>query len=99
MITLEEKTEWMAELRSGRHQQIAEEFANGQGGYCALGLLAKIIQFHKGCNWGHAVCLIPLTDGEQSHVVGLNDGGADFNTIADWVEKNIHCHQLELTAA
>ena len=75
---------WVAALRGGHWKQIRGSFRTaGTNERCATGLLIDI-----GLDHGFKVEQMTPT-GVSAAVMAMNDSGASFNEIADWVEENL----------
>lgn len=70
--------------------------------YCCLGVLCEVagLTAHKvNTEWYYAESRVQLpyelrtelgiNSSEQNHLIGMNDEGNNFNTIADWIEENL----------
>jgi hypothetical protein len=95
------KARWVRALRSGRYRQGAEALLTVDGSYCCLGVLAKI----QRCNFSAVpVDMLDsssplrealakyaggLSEEDQDTLAGMNDGGASFDEIADYIEEKL----------
>lgn len=94
------KAKWIAALRSGEYKQ-ATGMLRDEGCYCCLGVLAVVQDAPASFFERHACSIgpsqsdaaewpthwIPLAT--ASTLSEMNDGGADFPSIADHIEKNL----------
>lgn len=99
----EVKKVWINELRSGRYRQTDGALRKGRS-YCCLGVLCDLSKAAKWTptSWGEGVYdgssgILPfsvgewadLSDGQQGDLAEMNDNGATFAEIADWIEKHL----------
>lgn len=81
------KAKWIAELKSGRWTQIIGSYGVDSrpdtDERCALGVLCEVelISPNKLDTL--------LSGGEQGRISDLNDSGANFDTVASYIEQNI----------
>lgn len=96
------KSKWLKALRSGRYKQGKRRLFGKykeQNRYCCLGVLCKIqgvsIKTMKEHNksTGDLPYVLTLSgwpvEDEISNLVDMNDGGKNFKTIADYIERNL----------
>lgn len=90
------KKKWVKALRSGEFKRCAGVLGFN-GHFCCLGVL-RHIEFPRSrssFNDENAFLsdrhlkLFGLTDDEQQSLASMNDRGASFNKIANWIEKNL----------
>jgi hypothetical protein len=89
-------------LREITVQQNIGSFTDGKGKYCAQGAIMKYLGWdgtgllNKGCNFKYNPCLMDYWEKMRSmlgdmdtrlEVASLNDRGATFQEIADWLEN------------
>jgi len=78
------KQRWVEALRSGKYQQIRNDYHN-EAGYCAIGLLQVVM---GGTEWQAEQALNCAADVDS--LIDLNDNQRfSFQTIADFVEQNL----------
>lgn len=100
MFNQEVKAKWIAALRSGEYQQCKGKLKDHEGGYCCLGVLAKIEprlaepdpdgdELLSRDSWT-AMGGSTRYDGSLSQTVlsDKNDQGETFAEIADFIEGN-----------
>ncbi len=99
------KAKWLVALRSGKYAQGRGRLRNPDNSFCCLGVLCDIIdpegweaggmetptfwhgERHETPN---VTCrLIGLISGHEVTVIEMNDSGADFAEIADYIEENL----------
>lgn len=97
------KKQWIEALRSGNYRQIKgvlfDYFTNA---YCCLGVFLKDV--HKAdvatsigmpCfpaiygKWKEKVMSYGPSSTDVDTLASMNDNGASFTEIADWIEKNL----------
>lgn len=86
------KATWLGALRSGKYKQGKGSLRPAPGVFCCLGVLCEAAHIHT---WDTA--LVKADPGQQDvlsvdmqlQLATMNDQGADFNEIADWIEKNL----------
>ncbi len=94
------KTEWVAELRSGKREQGQKKLRDDDDRFCCLGVLMDVV--HKGdwyvrdvsaCSGGllnlTELRRVKLEDDAQTRLAAKNDNGETFLEIADWIEANL----------
>jgi len=86
---------WIAELRSGKHEQIKGMLCDGAG-FCCLGIADSIVAGNEKSDWG----TIPqYSEGVPKEIIGDNtltakltsmndEGNKTFPEIADWIESS-----------
>lgn len=82
------KDKWLTELRSGKYRQIRNTFRRHSyfrgTGYCATGLLIKIME-EDDAPWGTGMHSLELLK-----IVRMNDKERlSFPAIADYIEANL----------
>jgi hypothetical protein len=77
------KAKWIAALRSGKYTQLRGRYCGGENEYCALGLL------YMGLRWLERMKGKILPKEQHRAVSSLNDSGASFAEIADYIESNL----------
>jgi len=98
------KKRWVEALRSGKYKQ-GSSFLQKSGSYCCLGVLADIEtdgdwvwnEDEQAWEINERVDFLcddlcskaKLTDDTQYALGTLNDRGATFEEIADWIEENL----------
>lgn len=94
------KTKWVDALRSGAYKQGQYTLRRSDNTYCCLGVLHEIVEGPK--SWqinedgtrfvGKGYAIITYNCGfDTEHidrVMGMNDTGATFAEIADYIEEN-----------
>lgn len=99
-MNAELKAKWLAALRSEKYRQTQGCLRHADA-FCCLGVLADV----KGCEWRSQcpivggenmanyglldVNFIQIGKVEQQQLAKMNDGGASFPEIADYIEANI----------
>ena len=91
------KEKWLAALRSGEHRQCQYSLRavdDGQVGYCALGVLVKILNKNdrrwRRLSMDSIRKRTGLTTEQYQYVVDLNDHyDKPFPEIADYVEREL----------
>ena len=82
---------WCEALRSGEFKQGYSGLYNGCGGYCCLGVAAKIFpsleDMARGFLPPEAIQLLDLDC--QTMLAEMNDKGKTFAEIADYIEHNL----------
>ena len=103
MISKEFKEKWVAGLRSGMYKQGKKYLRTINDGYCCLGVAADLegCRWERTSN---CYRIPPTASAPQrtayyypsglpesiGHAVAeLNDNGASFEKIADWIEENV----------
>lgn len=101
-MDIELKTKWTEALRSGSFKQ-AQRTLRSEEGYCCLGVLCEVMgakwQRDGSARIGSelqayylsnkALETADLSDPQQSTLYGMNDNGASFKEIADYIEQNL----------
>lgn len=89
-MTSEQKAKWLAALRSGEYSQCKDKLQAG-GSYCCLGVAAELgIARAQGMFVLDEDFLGPASrDGIQETLSNMNDNGASFAEIADFIEREI----------
>lgn len=91
------KKEWIKALRSGRFRQTNHYLEFG-GCYCCLGVLDRVIDpktDYDRSNYSTASCeplfvnKAELSWADCEDLAAMNDAGATFPEIADWIEANL----------
>jgi len=101
----EVKARWVAALRSGKYRQGKMALRQETGKYCCLGVLYEQAGGEWGrssfcgdvATITYDFALLPeaflqrvsLTDGQQHTLSKMNDDGATFAEIADYIEANL----------
>lgn len=98
------KKQWVEALRSGKYKQGREylrtELSKGTYNYCCLGVLCDI---KDECIWNSQYYNYPymefpcytildwakLDSNTAQDLADMNDSGASFEEIADWIETNL----------
>ncbi len=99
------KAKWIATLRSGNYKQANGVLRDDENNCCCLGVLCDIVQPNGWSNetstcyehGGHSFIFpgtkflskVGLTEEEARKAAQLNDKGAPFEEIADWIEANL----------
>ena len=98
------KKQWVEALRSGRYKQGREylrtELSDGSYNYCCLGVLCDIKEvriwnslypgYHdNGLPNFTILDKVKLDFYTAQKLAGMNDSGASFEEIADWIETNL----------
>lgn len=98
------KTEWVAELRSGKRRQCQGELHTVSGAYCCLGVLYEVAgeawsapDFSAYRTYEGDYGLLPpdlltkldISDDQQRELAKMNDSGVPFSAIADFIEANL----------
>ena len=97
------KTKWLKALRSGRYKQTTNQLcSNIIEAYCCLGVLCKVgripskvrseLTFFDGNYEVLSKNLLEkfgLTDDEQHELSQKNDDGVSFESIANYIEKEL----------
>lgn len=92
------KTKWVKALRSGDYEQGKNSLRKNDK-YCCLGVLCEI----QGADFGEikekygtlSLCYSPpqflggIPRNIRSKIVSMNDSGASFSEIADYIEKHL----------
>lgn len=95
MIDEDVKARWVEALRSGEYQQGRRRLRTG-GAYCCLGVLADLVAPNAWGKsggyecWKGLVVTLPrelVPERIQEQATWLNDKGATFTEIADWIER------------
>jgi len=88
------KTKWLKALRSKRYKQTTGTLCDRDGGYCCLGVLARIQGAKKENLFDRGILKADLAKyaaglriQSQNILADLNDDGKDFIQIADYIEK------------
>lgn len=87
------KAKWVEALRSWKFKQTREGYFKRDNSFCCLGVLCVVagqpaLLDDEGGNWN-------FVDGEAGlagvswKLATMNDDGASFPDIADWVEANL----------
>ena len=90
VITSEQKSMWLKELRSGNYTKIKHCMHYQYGEYCALGVLEYCVP--NGKTLYDDCCNIYVKDGRYlfNAITELNDNTEmTFPEIADWIEVNL----------
>lgn len=94
------KKQWIEALRSGKYKQGKGLLRRKNNCYCCLGVLAQELgrlQFseelfmfgvRKDTAFYHTFLPDPLISGGQKTLASMNDEGATFGQIADYIEQN-----------
>lgn len=94
------KARWLTALRSGEYKQAQGVLKDG-GKFCCLGVAACLIKpgyrtRSSARFFGDETCLadkpskmIGLDSSAHDVLTHMNDEGADFHDIADWIERNL----------
>ena len=99
------KAEWLRELRSGENRQCVWRLHNKSGAFCCLGVLCDIVYDGdwEWCEDGNSWCVegkrgLPpvsvlnqasLYEDKVEKLAGMNDQGATFDEIADYIEREL----------
>jgi hypothetical protein len=97
------KQRWVEALRSESYQQGPSMLRSQENRFCCLGVLCDLVdpkgwqidgdRFAHGGYIGHLPCEIRavaiISDDQCFSLMGMNDNGLTFPTIADWIEANI----------
>ena len=87
------KNQWTTALRSGKYKQGSGYLYNSyNNSYCCLGVASKIELCNESQDAGEENQLISkefLSLKIQTELVNLNDSGNSFETIANYIEKNL----------
>jgi len=99
----EVKKVWINELRSGRYKQTGHALRRGRA-FCCLGVLCDLSKAGKWTSradneyaYGERTDILPapvgdwadLSESQQGDLALMNDEGATFPEIADWIEKHL----------
>ncbi len=100
-ITKAQKTKWIRALRSGEYTQDVGALRTSDG-FCCLGVLCDVIDKTKWVapkdQLNHYKCVasvgflpkfIKMPKSLQKQLAEMNDDGADFTHIADWIKVNV----------
>lgn len=88
MITLEQKNQWVASLRSGEYKQGKECLHDpNTSTYCCLGVLEKVCEIRRTSSIFLDYNSFP--ESYQHSLSAMNDSGYNFHEIADWIELNV----------
>jgi hypothetical protein len=87
------KAEWLQALRSGKYPQ-GREWLHHHDRYCCLGVLQAIRPALSRSQYGQLIddseaAEMGLSHDNQTQLADMNDGGADFGKIADYIEANL----------
>lgn len=89
------KQHWISALRSGRWEQIRGRHAAGATGRCAMGVYLEAVygcaDFIAAIEAGDpffAPCLMSRVGRIRLKIQHMNDSGASFAQIANWIEGN-----------
>lgn len=99
----EVKAAWIEALRSGKYKQGLGQLRNHDDEFCCLGVLCDIsglgvwtkTRFSYQTPSDDQKWYLPsevsnwAKIGETITLIGLNDGGKDFNHIASYIENNL----------
>ncbi len=93
-MTKQQKQTWLDALRSGKYQQGANFLRNAIGQYCCLGVYCEAnypgsldTSFDLGTTTTRRFIGYDLP--RRIDLASMNDEGASFVEIADWIEANI----------
>jgi len=86
------KAKWVEALRSGEYKQTTEVFQR-DGGFCCLGVLCDVagkpaLLDDEGGNWAFVDTEAGLAS-VSWRLATMNDEGASFAEIADYIEQNL----------
>ena len=87
------KSKWVEALRSGKYKQTTKVLRNFDG-YCCLGVLREVMDPHDTTSLEGAgemlnedqIARANLSHKRARELAEMNDGGCDFNEIADTIE-------------
>lgn len=98
------KQKWLEALRSGKYTQARDALVrrvDGKSYYCCLGVLCVLLDkdpYNIVNRWGHRINNgtlsqeildeVGLNNFQQGRLADLNDCGADFEEIANYIEIN-----------
>lgn len=93
MLTNEERNvrldKWIAALRSGEYKQCTGQFHSNDG-HCCLGIAEIVAGYEIKESYSQVENFYQLSYHSQiTKLEELNDGGHNFNQIADYIEENI----------
>lgn len=95
-MTPEEKTKWVAALRSGKYEQgVGRLKYEEHKAFCCLGVAVEIGLCNPELEYGGRYSLISIDTSflarfDQDALAHMNDFMlADFKTIADYIETNL----------
>jgi hypothetical protein len=96
------KKQWVVALRSGKYKQGREylrtKLSDGSYSYCCLGVLCDIKDDYIWKNYDYGYIESPgfntlewekLEYSTAQKLADMNDNGASFGEIADWIEANL----------
>jgi hypothetical protein len=90
-VNQQQKEQWLAALRSGQYQQ-GSTWLHDKGKYCCLGVANELFKLNSssGCHLLDRRDNHLFLDGDtQGLLAKMNDEGAPFTAIADYIEKNV----------
>lgn len=86
------KEKWVKALRSGEYKQGTGTFLDDKNRYCCLGVLCAITNAQpvpfSSTGWMHLNKYLDYCD-EQAPLYRMNDDGASFAEIADYIEEHL----------
>lgn len=91
------KARWLKALRSGKYQQGRRMLLAGDGAMCCLGVLATICGASRSDILERRLSHLPAdlrlsglpSDADQKQLASMNDIGASFMAIADYIAEHI----------
>jgi len=98
ILTKKLKQKWIKALRSEDYAQGIGEL-HSEDKYCCLGVLEAIDEeivsgsssmLYQFPHFPEKSCVVGLPKKIQEKLAGMNDAGDSFETIASWINKNIH---------
>lgn len=87
------KAKWVEALRSGEYEQCRGRLTDGKG-FCCFGVLVKLQNGNLSDEMQYDDLAKQISRGEKYYeqkirLVKMNDDGASFSEIADYIEANL----------